>query len=41
MGYDKNSAYTWTRLVQKFLGRVENTAFIEKGKLVPLVYKKV
>lgn len=41
MGYDKNSAYTWIHLGKKFLGRVENTAFIGKGKLVQLVYKKV
>lgn len=41
MEYDKNSVYTLTLLENKFPGRVENTAFIEKGKLVQLVYKKV
>ena len=41
MVYDKNSAYTWIHLVKKFRGRVENTAYIGKGKFVQLVYKKV
>jgi len=41
MGYVKNSAYTWIHLVQEFLGRLENTAFIGEGKLVQLDYKKV